>query len=297
MSKDKDSVNVAFNATYDYDAFGNLTENTGSEATNNPFRYNGQYHDDETGLLYLRNRYYDPSIGRFTQEYPAKDGLNWYVYCENNPITRIDPDGESWRVTSNDIADLGVKYTGEIVGAVINAGSRARDNAKNKAEIWGYYDNDGNVLTWDNRADAMRHFQWNAVMAREIGYGVAKYAADRHEINGAKETGYFREENENTVRMRVGQATLMDLWNNAVGRKLAYNRNCDYMNYDELFYYAESNNLLILDANYAFDFFGINDYVDWNDWTVGVIYNINDETITVMKEGLPDITLKVGFDY
>ena len=93
MSKDKDSVNVAFNATYDYDAFGNLTENTGSEATNNPFRYNGQYTDDETGLLYLRNRYYDPTIGRFTQEDPAKDGLNWYVYCANDPVNFVDPLG------------------------------------------------------------------------------------------------------------------------------------------------------------------------------------------------------------
>ena len=32
-------------------------------------------------------------MGSFTQEDPAKDGLNWYVYCENNPINRIDPWG------------------------------------------------------------------------------------------------------------------------------------------------------------------------------------------------------------
>jgi len=93
LSKDKDSVNVAFNATYNYDAFGNPTESIGGEATNNPLRYNGQYHDDETGLIYLRNRYYDPSIGRFTQEDPAKDGTNWYVYCENNPVNMVDPGG------------------------------------------------------------------------------------------------------------------------------------------------------------------------------------------------------------
>ena len=105
MSKDKDSVNVAFNATYDYDAFGNLTENTGSEATNNPFRYNGQYHDDETGLLYLRNRYYDPTIGRFTQEDPAKDGTNWYVYCANDPVNYIDPSGLIITCSTDDSAE------------------------------------------------------------------------------------------------------------------------------------------------------------------------------------------------
>ena len=42
---------------------------------------------------YLRNRYYDPSIGRFTTEDPVKDGDNWYAYCGNNPVNRIDPNG------------------------------------------------------------------------------------------------------------------------------------------------------------------------------------------------------------
>lgn len=74
------------------DALGNTEEN-GGEAIDNPFRYNGQYTDEETGLIYLRNRYYDPEIGRFTQEDPAKDGLNWYAYCGNNPIAFVDPSG------------------------------------------------------------------------------------------------------------------------------------------------------------------------------------------------------------
>ena len=42
---------------------------------------------------YLRNRYYDPSIGRFTTEDPVKDGDNWYAYCGNNPVNYIDPWG------------------------------------------------------------------------------------------------------------------------------------------------------------------------------------------------------------
>ena len=42
---------------------------------------------------YLRNRYYDPSIGRFTTEDPVKDGDNWYVYCGNNPVNAVDPWG------------------------------------------------------------------------------------------------------------------------------------------------------------------------------------------------------------
>ena len=59
----------------------------------NPFGYCGEYTDNETGLIYLRNRYYDTNNGRFITEDPIKDGLNWYVYCENNPVMFVDPLG------------------------------------------------------------------------------------------------------------------------------------------------------------------------------------------------------------
>ena len=49
--------------------------------------------DEESGLIYLRARYYNPDTGRFTQEDPAKDGTNWYAYAGNNPIHYSDPAG------------------------------------------------------------------------------------------------------------------------------------------------------------------------------------------------------------
>ena len=57
-----------------------------TEGVHNPFRYCGEYFDEETGNIYLRNRYYDPSIGRFITEDPIRDGLNWYIYAGNNPV-------------------------------------------------------------------------------------------------------------------------------------------------------------------------------------------------------------------
>jgi len=76
---------------YDYDAFGN----EGSEDSNdtNSFRYSSYYWDKETGTYYLKMRYYNPRTGRFTQEDPACAGLNFYTYCEGNPILFIDPWG------------------------------------------------------------------------------------------------------------------------------------------------------------------------------------------------------------
>ena len=79
-------------ASYTFDAYGNAQqENT----VYNPFGYRGEYYDEESGLIYLRNRYYDPTTGRFINEDPIRDGLNWYVYCGNNPVNYIDPNGLS----------------------------------------------------------------------------------------------------------------------------------------------------------------------------------------------------------
>ena len=77
-------------ADYTYDAFGNQTSET---EDSNPFRYSGEYYDAETGLIYLRARYYDSGVGGFISEDPAKDGGNWYSYCMGNPVNFWDPTG------------------------------------------------------------------------------------------------------------------------------------------------------------------------------------------------------------
>ena len=85
-----DDVSKWGTVAYSYDAFGNET----SETTGiNPFRYNGEYFDEESGLIYLRNRYYNPANGCFTTEDPIQDGTNWYTYCANNPVMFVDPRG------------------------------------------------------------------------------------------------------------------------------------------------------------------------------------------------------------
>ena len=73
---------------YSYDPWGRIILQT--ENVPNDIKYAGEYQDSETGLIYLRNRYYDPAIGRFITEDPAKDRLNWYAYCGNNPINFTD---------------------------------------------------------------------------------------------------------------------------------------------------------------------------------------------------------------
>lgn len=79
-------------ASFDYDAYGNKLT---SQVNPTPFGYSGEYCDAETGLIYLRARYYDPSSGRFISEDPIRDGVNWYAYCAGDPVNFVDPSGES----------------------------------------------------------------------------------------------------------------------------------------------------------------------------------------------------------
>ncbi len=90
-------TNGTVSKNYDYDAFG-IEKNIDQNDTN-PFRYCGEYYDTETGTIYLRARYYDPSMGRFITEdsYLGNNtdplSLNLYTYCYNNPILYKDPSG------------------------------------------------------------------------------------------------------------------------------------------------------------------------------------------------------------
>ncbi|WP_379138279.1 RHS repeat-associated core domain-containing protein [Paenibacillus sp. sgz500958] len=91
---DKSGAIVNF---YAYDEWGNITSQV--EGTQNSFKYAGEIYDEETGLYYLRARYYDPSVGRFLNE-DTYEGqidnpltLNLYTYAHNNPLMFIDPSG------------------------------------------------------------------------------------------------------------------------------------------------------------------------------------------------------------
>ena len=90
---------------YKYDAWGKptlvrtLTTAYEALAELNPFRYRGYVYDEETGLYYLRSRYYSPDILRFIKEddfiFPVGGVLesSLYGYCLNNPIRLVDPTG------------------------------------------------------------------------------------------------------------------------------------------------------------------------------------------------------------
>jgi RHS repeat-associated protein len=86
--------------------------------------YTGHKFDTDTGLNYMQQRYYDPSIGRFYSDdpvgYKAKNpvmSFNRYLYVNNNPYKYTDPDGEFIHM-----------IVGAAIGAAIDAGLQTYKN-------------------------------------------------------------------------------------------------------------------------------------------------------------------------
>ena len=114
---------------YRYDSWGMLTGITGSMAgtlgKDNPYRFKGYYYDEETGMYYLKSRYYQPEICRFISAdvYIATElnmnGSNIYSYCKNNPVMLMDSDG-SFAILAIAGAFFAKKGTEMLVGAVVN---------------------------------------------------------------------------------------------------------------------------------------------------------------------------------
>ena len=111
---------------YTYDSWGQVVKIEGTlkdkVGARNPFRYKGYYYDVETGLYYCRSRYYDPAIRRFISADDTqvlRDNLdmlgekNLYAYCDDNPITRSDSDGQLW----HKLVEIAA---GAVIGAAVN---------------------------------------------------------------------------------------------------------------------------------------------------------------------------------
>jgi len=111
---------------YKYDAWGNFLNQETAAKTSigetllalNPFIYKGYIYDDESGLYYLKSRYYSPKVRRFINpdseigDVGNIDSYNLFAYCINNPVMYSDPSGNmpewlKWTIGIGIIVGLG----------------------------------------------------------------------------------------------------------------------------------------------------------------------------------------------
>ena len=69
-------------------------------------------------------RYYDPTIGRWIQKDPILDGFNWWVYCENDPVNEVDPEGKAIHLLADPFWLLRVSLSYSLLLADIALSSR-----------------------------------------------------------------------------------------------------------------------------------------------------------------------------
>jgi RHS repeat-associated protein len=90
--------------TYDYDAWGNTVNATGT--TPNEYLFRGEQFDTDLGLYFLRARYYDPVEGRFLTSDPQNGlitspvTLHRYLYANADPINVSDPTGRAGQIAA-----------------------------------------------------------------------------------------------------------------------------------------------------------------------------------------------------
>jgi RHS repeat-associated protein len=122
---------------YDYDAFGETISQSGN--VDNQYLFTGEQFDQGLGDYYLRDRFYDQSVGRFTRKdiYEGRLGepltLHDYLYTHNNPINNTDPTGlftlsETLRALSL-VSSLSALVGVMAYAPSMVAGSRGRQNS------------------------------------------------------------------------------------------------------------------------------------------------------------------------
>ena len=132
-------VDGALTDMYDYDAFGRVLHQTGT--TENSYLFAGEQFDSALDQYYLRARYYDQAIGRFTQM-DAWLGNNFdpitlhkYLYANVDPVNVVDPSGyfglASVSIASNirvSLSNLQIDIGLNILDGVVSGGSSSTDN-------------------------------------------------------------------------------------------------------------------------------------------------------------------------
>ncbi len=151
------------------------------------------------------------------------------------------------------IAEDGISLF-DILTAARNA-STARDIGVEYAELMGYYYED-KFKTWDNPADAYRHFSWNFLNSKDMNVNKSRIFGDIHELALAAETEAKKQDLPYAGQITWGVLTAKDLWTSTKASVSTFNSTfdnasiMDLMNNSEGRKYSLKNYTRVSDAFY-----------------------------------------------
>ncbi len=140
-----------------------------SLAFKNNLHFSGHYYDEESGLYYNWNRYYNPRTGRYMTSDPIglQGGINKYGYAAANPLTKTDHSGLFWLTVH-----LAVTQSSAL-GAGMDSSS-ALELSRLTADVDSL---PGSQDSKNSHWHAMRHPDWNVNMAKAKFERVVLYSA------------------------------------------------------------------------------------------------------------------------
>lgn len=172
-----------------------------------PIRFQGQYHDIETGLHYNRFRYYDPDVGRFVSHDPIglTGGFNNYQYAPN-PVSWIDPSGLSGRPIV--VIGEGQRGVNEAARQLKSSGYRAESMMYPKVQ----WPRDLKLAPGMDQGEFQKAVQWNKEWLMDKirqGYQVVDIGPDGR----AEPSEFYKAEREAVREMNAAKMTLKKLPN------------------------------------------------------------------------------------
>jgi RHS repeat-associated protein len=157
-------------ATFTYGAYGELTGSTGTATT--PLGYDAQYTSTDTGLIYLRNRVYDPTTAQFLTVDPLEQLTRApYNYVEDNPVNAVDPTGLCGAGSLSEFADC---FNPVSSGNLAYQGAVALSNATGGPSIYLGCSRGRRSLIWvQQRCVLLQDPTWGVVL-RLVRHGLSR---------------------------------------------------------------------------------------------------------------------------
>ena len=210
-----------------YYPFGGLFANSTSIQ---PYKYNGKELDTKKGLdLYdYGARQYDAAVGRFTTV-DAMHGRHYeispYVYCGNEPIGRIDPDGNDWRIQTHYNREIDkIEYIITVRAALINNSSNQKIDMQTLAT---------NIVQQVNAAYTISSNSFVSTMDMQLrtvnsvddikGYEHIFQVVDQEKLSqGTPGNMVMAETYKNSLDIKVGTTAVFNVLNNDDNRTFAH---------------------------------------------------------------------------